>query len=146
MDGARRSGSRARSSSIHALQHGGALAEDAGPVDIDRAAVRRAGRDVSLITYGGDARQELQAAETLARDGTEAEVIDLRTLRPLDMATILASVKKTHRAVIVDEGWKSGSLSAEISARLERSTFYELDAPVGAGLQRRGSHSVPEAP
>jgi pyruvate dehydrogenase E1 component beta subunit len=109
----------------------GPLADDAGPVDIDRAAIRRAGKDVSLITYGGTLGKTLQAAETLAQDGTDAEVIDLRSLRPLDMATITASVKKTHRVVIVDEGWKSGSLSAEISARLAESLFYELDAPIG---------------
>jgi pyruvate/2-oxoglutarate/acetoin dehydrogenase E1 component len=108
----------------------GQLADTAGPVDIDRAAIRRAGRDVSLITYGGSLGKVLQAAETLAREGIDAEVIDLRSLRPLDMPTLLESVKKTHRAVIVDEGWKSGSLSAEIVARLVEDAFYELDAPV----------------
>ena len=108
----------------------GRLAEDAGPVDIDHAAVRRQGKDVSLITYGGTLGKTLQAAETLATEGIDAEVIDLRTLRPLDMATILNSVKKTHRAVIVDEGWKSGSLSAEIMARIVEQAFYDLDAPL----------------
>jgi len=108
----------------------GPLADDAGPVDIDRAAVRRAGHDVSLITYGGTLGKALQAAEALASDGIDAEVVDLRTLRPLDMASILGSVRKTHRAVIVDEGWKSGSLSAEIVARLIEEAFYELDAPI----------------
>ncbi|MGB7217635.1 MAG: alpha-ketoacid dehydrogenase subunit beta [Vicinamibacterales bacterium] len=108
----------------------GSLADDAGAVDIDKAAVRRSGKDVSLITYGGTLGKTLQAAETLAGDGIEAEVIDLRTLRPLDMATVAASVKKTRRAVIVDEGWRSGSLSAEISARLVESHFYDLDAPI----------------
>jgi pyruvate/2-oxoglutarate/acetoin dehydrogenase E1 component len=67
---------------------------------------------------------------TLAADGVEAEVIDLRSLRPLDMATVLTSIKKTHRAVIVDEGWKSGSLSAEIMARIVEQAFYDLDAPL----------------
>jgi pyruvate/2-oxoglutarate/acetoin dehydrogenase E1 component len=108
----------------------GSLADDAGAVDIDRAAIRRQGTDVSLITYGGSLVKTLQAAETLAGDGIDAEVIDLRTLRPLDMTTILASVRKTHRAVVVDEGWKSGSLSAEIVARLVEQAFYELDAPI----------------
>jgi pyruvate/2-oxoglutarate/acetoin dehydrogenase E1 component len=108
----------------------GSLADDAGAVDIDHAAVRRAGKDVSLITYGGTLGKTLQAAETLAAEGIDAEVIDLRTLRPLDMPTILDSVKNTHRAVIVDEGWKSGSLSAEIVARLVEQAFYELDAPI----------------
>ena len=108
----------------------GELAADAGAVDIDHAAVRRGGSDVTLITYGGSLGKTLQAAETLAQEGIQAEVIDLRTLRPLDDATIVASVAKTHRAVIVDEGWKSGSLAAEIMARLMEQAFYELDAPV----------------
>lgn len=108
----------------------GPLADDAGPVDLDRAAVRREGKDVSVITYGGTLGRTLQAADTLAGDGIYAEVIDLRTLRPLDMRTIATSVAKTRRAVIVDEGWRSGSLSAEISARLMETLFYELDAPV----------------
>lgn len=108
----------------------GELAADAGPVDIDRAVVRRAGRDVSLITYGGSLGMTLAAADRLAEDGIEAEVIDLRTLRPLDTNTILESVKRTRRAVIVDEGWRSGSIAAEISARIMENAFYELDAPV----------------
>ncbi|OFW24118.1 MAG: pyruvate dehydrogenase [Acidobacteria bacterium RIFCSPLOWO2_02_FULL_65_29] len=108
----------------------GQLAEHAGAVDIDRAAVRRDGTDVSLITYGGSLGKTLQAAEALAGDGISAEVVDLRTLRPLDMPVILSSVTKTRRAVIVDEGWKSGSLAAEISARLVEQAFYELDAPI----------------
>jgi pyruvate/2-oxoglutarate/acetoin dehydrogenase E1 component len=108
----------------------GPLADDAGPVDIDHAAIRRPGRDVSLITYGGSLGKTLQAAETLSGEGIDAEVLDLRSLRPLDMPAILDSVKKTHRAVIVDEGWKSGSLSAEIVARLVEQVFYELDAPI----------------
>jgi pyruvate dehydrogenase E1 component beta subunit len=99
-------------------------------VDIERAKVRRPGEHVSLITYGGSLFKTLEAAETLAGEGIAAEVIDLRTLRPLDMATITASVAKTRRAVIVDEGWKSGSISAEIAARLAEDSFYELDAPI----------------
>jgi len=109
----------------------GDLPDDAGAVDIVKAAVRRDGRDLSLITYGGSLAKALAAAETLAGEGIAAEVIDLRSLRPLDEATILASVAKTRRAVIVDEGWRSGSLSAEISARLMEQAFYDLDAPVG---------------
>ena len=108
----------------------GTLADDAGAVDIDRAAVRRPGRDVSLITYGGTLEKTLRAATSLAAEGVDAEVVDLRTLRPLDMPTILESVKKTHRAVIIDEGWKSGSLSAEIVARVAEQAFYDLDAPL----------------
>jgi pyruvate/2-oxoglutarate/acetoin dehydrogenase E1 component len=109
----------------------GKLAADAGPVDIDKAAVRRAGKDISLITYGGSLWKTLQAAGTLAADGIDAEVVDLRSLRPLDDATVMASVSKTRRAVIVDEGWRSGSLAAEISARIVEQAFWELDAPIG---------------
>jgi pyruvate dehydrogenase E1 component beta subunit len=108
----------------------GELAEDAGPVDIDRAAVRRPGRDVTLITYGATLFKTLVAATTLADAGIEGEVIDLRTLRPLDMDTVFASVRRTRRVVVIDEGWRSGSLSAEILARVAESAFYDLDAPV----------------
>ncbi|MFW5880926.1 MAG: alpha-ketoacid dehydrogenase subunit beta, partial [Roseicyclus sp.] len=108
----------------------GALDEAAGPVDISRAAVRREARDVSLITYGGSLWKTLEAAETLAGGGIEAEVVDLRTLRPLDDATILASVGKTRRAVVVDEGWRTGSISAEIMARIMEGGFWSLDGPV----------------
>ena len=108
----------------------GDLAPEAGAVEIEHAAVRRPGTEVSLITFGGMLQRTLDAAEQLSRDGVSAEVIDLRTLRPLDDATILASVRKTHRAVIVDEEWRSGSLSAEVSARIMEGAFFELDAPV----------------
>jgi pyruvate/2-oxoglutarate/acetoin dehydrogenase E1 component len=109
----------------------GMLPTNAGPVDIRRAIVRRPGKDLTLVTYGGTLFKTLDAAEILAKDGVEAEVIDLRVLRPLDAETMLASVRKTRRAVIVDEGWRSGSLSAEISARIMERAFWELDAPVG---------------
>ncbi|MFP5396993.1 MAG: alpha-ketoacid dehydrogenase subunit beta [Gammaproteobacteria bacterium] len=99
-------------------------------VDLERAKVRRAGRDVTLVTYGNSLPKCLTAADALARDGIDAEVIDLRVLRPLDMATVTASVTRTRRVVIVDEGWKSGSISAEIAARLAEDALYELDAPV----------------
>ena len=108
----------------------GVLSSD-GPVDICSAVVRRPGKDVTLVTYGGTLFKTLDAAESLAKDGVEAEVIDLRVLRPLDADAVLASVRKTRRAVIVDEGWRSGSLSAEISARIMEGAFWELDAPVG---------------
>jgi pyruvate/2-oxoglutarate/acetoin dehydrogenase E1 component len=108
----------------------GELAPDAGAVSIDRAAVRRPGTDVTLITFGGPLGRTLDAAEQLAKLGVSAEVIDLRTLRPLDTETILDSVRRTHRAVIVDEEWRSGSISAEVSARIMEGVFYELDAPV----------------
>jgi len=109
----------------------GKLAADAGPVDIDKAIVRRPGRDVSLITYGGSLWKALDAATALAADNIDAEVIDLRSLRPLDDATIMASIAKTRRAVIIDEGWRSGSLAAEIGMRIVEQAFWELDAPLG---------------
>ncbi|HEU4667850.1 MAG TPA: alpha-ketoacid dehydrogenase subunit beta [Arthrobacter sp.] len=109
----------------------GELDDGAGAVDITAAAIRRPGTDVSLITYGGTLPAVLDAAGQLAAEGIEAEVLDLRVLRPLDDAAILATVGKTHRAVVVDEGWRSGSISAEISARITEAAFYDLDAPVG---------------
>ena len=109
----------------------GELPEAVGALDIDRAAIRREGRDLTLITYGGSLWKTLAAAEALDRDGVSAEVIDLRVLRPLDEKAILDSLRKTRRAVIVDEGWKSGSLAAEVSARIMEGGFWNLDAPVG---------------
>lgn len=109
----------------------GQLPANAGPVDIEKAAIRRAGRDITLITYGGSLWKTLDAAAALAGENIEAEVIDLRTLRPLDDRTIVASAAKTRRAVIVDEGWRSGSLAAEICARIVEQAFWELDAPIG---------------
>jgi pyruvate/2-oxoglutarate/acetoin dehydrogenase E1 component len=108
----------------------GQLATDAGPVGIERARIRRAGRDVTIITYGASLWKSLDAAQMLAGEGIEAEVIDLRTLRPLDNATFLESLARTHRAVIVDEGWRSGGISAEIGMRIMESAFYELEAPI----------------
>lgn len=98
-------------------------------VDIDHAAIRREGSDISLITYGGSLWKTLAAAEQLRLEGVSAEVLDLRVLRPLDEGTILKSVAKTRRAVIVDEGWRSGSLSAEVMARIIEGVFWELDMP-----------------
>ncbi|HTT36738.1 MAG TPA: alpha-ketoacid dehydrogenase subunit beta [Burkholderiales bacterium] len=114
----------------------GELPADAGAVDIDKAALRQEGRDVSLITYGGSLGKTLQAAQELLRQGISAEVIDLRSLRPLDTEAILTSVRKTRRAVIVDEGWKSGSLAAEICTRIVEGAFYDLDAPVARVCSR----------
>ena len=108
----------------------GELADDAGPTDLDRAAIRRPGTDLTLIAYGGTLGKALEAAEALTADGIDAEVVDLRTLRPLDIATFVESVTRTHRAVVVDEGWRTGSLSAEISAQITQNAFYDLDAPV----------------
>ena len=99
-------------------------------VDIERAAIRRSGRDVSLIAWGGCLYKALEAAERLAAEGIEAEVIDLRVLRPLDTETLLESVGRTQRAVIVDECWKTGSLAGEIAAILAEDALWHLDAPI----------------
>ena len=108
----------------------GEIDETAGPVDIRKAAVRRQGEDVTLITYGGSLGKALQAAELLYDEDIDAEVVDLRTLRPLDTSGILTSVAKTHRAVVVDEAWRTGSFAAEISAQIMEGAFDDLDAPV----------------
>lgn len=108
----------------------GELPANAEPVEIDHARIRRPGKDVTLITYGACLFKALDAAQTLAEQGIETEVIDLRTLRPLDEETFISSVTRTHRALIVDEAWRSSSISAEISARIMENAFYELDAPV----------------
>jgi pyruvate dehydrogenase E1 component beta subunit len=108
----------------------GELPATPAPVDIARAAVRRPGSGVSVFAYGGTVATALAAADELAAAGVDAEVIDLRVLRPLDEHTLLESVGRTHRAVVVDEGWRSGSLAAEVSARIMEGAFYALDAPV----------------
>lgn len=117
----------------------GELPVNAGPVDISSAKVRREGKDVSILTYGASLPKSLEAAAKLAEQGVHAEVVDLRVLRPLDDATIMRSVAKTHRVLIVDEGWRSGGISAEISSRIQEQAFYELDRPV----QRLCSAEVP---
>lgn len=108
----------------------GDLPAGAGKVDIEKAKIRRKGRDATILSYGALLWRSLEAADRLSKDGVEVEVVDLRTLRPLDNATIFESVARTRRVVIVDEGWRSGSISAEISARITENIFYELDAPI----------------
>jgi len=107
------------------------LADPLPAADLDHAAIRRPGDDATIITYGGCLPRALAAAAALADAHIAAEVIDLRTLRPLDEAALLASVARTHRAVIVDEGWRTGSLAGEIAALLGEHAFWDLDAPVG---------------
>ncbi len=107
----------------------GSLSSTAGAVDIDKAAIRREGRDATLVTYGGSLWKTLEAAEVLSREGIEAEVLDLRVLRPLDEAAILTSASRTRRILVIDEAWRSGSLAAEIGMRVAEHAFFELDAP-----------------
>ncbi len=104
--------------------------EDGTPMEIGRAALRRRGKDVSLITYGGALGKTERAAAKLAEEGIEADIIDLRSLRPLDTETIFASLARTHKAVIVEEAWKTGGFAAEVSARIMEDAFDALDAPV----------------
>lgn len=105
------------------------LADPPPTVDIEHAAVRRAGTDLTIVGYGGSMPRALDAADALAADGIGAEVVDLRVLRPLDTATVLASVRRTHRLLVVDEGWRACSLAAEVVAFCTEQAFYELDAP-----------------
>ncbi|GGN93778.1 alpha-ketoacid dehydrogenase subunit beta [Nocardia rhizosphaerihabitans] len=106
------------------------LDESAGATDITQARIRRRGSDVTVVAYGGALRVAEAAAEEVAADGIVAEVIDLRVLRPLDEATVLESLGRTHRLVVVDEGWRSVGIAAEIAARAAEDAYYELDAPV----------------
>lgn len=115
------------------------IAANAGAVDITKAKVRREGKNISIITYGAGVYKTLDAAKQLSTMGIDAEVIDLRVLRPLDEETIFNSIKKTHRALLVEEAWGSVNVSSEMSARIMENVFYELDAPV----QRLGGVEVP---
>ena len=108
----------------------GELTAAAAGVRLEGAAVRRAGTGVTLLTYGASLWRCLEAADALASEGIDAEVVDLRSLRPLDDATVLASVRKTRRVAIVDEGWRTGSLAAEVGMRIVEQAFYDLDAPI----------------
>ncbi len=116
----------------HQMLYGneGPLELNGAPPSPWKAAIRKEGKDITLITYGGSLPKALDAAEELQSQGVDAEVLDLRSLRPLDTDAIIESVSRTHRAVVVDEAWRTGSLAAEISAILMEEAFYELDAPV----------------
>ena len=116
----------------HALLYNteGELTDAWQACDLRSARVMRAGNDLTLVAWGGSLGKALAAADELAAAGVEADVIDLRVLRPLDDATVMASIRRTHRAVIVDEGWRSGSLAAELMARIMEQALYDLDAPV----------------
>lgn len=95
-----------------------------------RAAIRRPGSDLTLVTFGGSLPKALDAAQRLSVEKIEVEVVDLRVLRPLDIETVLASVQKTHRVLVVDEAWRTASFAAEVSAQIMEQGFYHLDAPV----------------
>ena len=107
------------------------------PIGVSK--IQRPGRDVTIVTYSKMLQTSLQAAERLAQDGIEAEVIDLRTLRPLDMGPVIESFKKTNRAVIAEEGWRSYGIGAEVAARIYEAALDYVDAPV----QRVAQKEVP---
>jgi pyruvate dehydrogenase E1 component beta subunit len=108
----------------------GEVDENAPAEPIGKAHRRRAGRDVTLVAWGGTLHKALAAADELERRGVDAEVLDLRTLRPLDVPALLESVARTRRAVIVDEGWRTAGFAAEVVATLVDGAFYDLDAPI----------------
>jgi pyruvate/2-oxoglutarate/acetoin dehydrogenase E1 component len=112
---------------------------DVETLPIGEAAVAREGADLTIVSISKGVRDALQAADTLAGDGLEVEVVDLRSLRPLDMETVAASVAKTNRALCVEEGWPSYGVTAEIAARISKACFDDLDAPV----ERLGMAEVP---
>jgi pyruvate dehydrogenase E1 component beta subunit len=99
-------------------------------IPIGKARIVRTGGHVTIISWSNGMTYALKATEELAKEGIEAEVIDLRTLRPLDTDTIIASVKKTGRAVTVEEGWQQSGVGAEVAARIMEHAFDYLDAPV----------------
>jgi pyruvate dehydrogenase E1 component beta subunit len=108
----------------------GDVPDDLSDVVIGKAQIARAGKDVTLIAYSRATHIALDAAADLEKAGISAEVVDLRSLRPLDEDTICESVRKTHRAVIVHEGWPYGGVGAEVSDRIQRLAFDSLDAPI----------------
>ena len=99
-------------------------------VPIGKSTVARPGKDVTIVTYSKMLEISLKAAESLAKEGIEAEIVDLRSLRPLDMDPVIESFKKTNRAVVVEEGWKSFGVGSEIAARIYEEAFDYVDAPV----------------
>ena len=105
-------------------------------IPIGKSKVQRPGKDVTIVTYSKGLEISLKAAELLAKEGVEAEIVDLRSLRPLDMDPVIESFKKTNRAVVVEEGWKSFGVGAEVSARIYEQAFDYADAPVRRVAQK----------
>lgn len=108
----------------------GEVPEDDHLEEIGKSQILRTGRDVTIVSYSRMAVASMLAAERLAKEGIEAEVVDLRTLRPLDMEPVLGSVRKTNHVVVAEEGWRSCGMGAEIAARIYEGAFDYLDAPV----------------
>ncbi len=99
-------------------------------IPLGQAAIRRAGRQMTIITYGSMVPRAMEAAERLAAEGIDAEIIDLRTLVPLDWDTVLASVRKTHRAMVVHEAARTAGPGAEIAAQIQERAFFDLEGPI----------------
>jgi pyruvate dehydrogenase E1 component beta subunit len=97
---------------------------------IGKSCIQRKGKDVTIVTYSKGLDISMKAAEELSKEGIEAEIVDLRTLRPLDTNPVIESFKKTNRAVIVEEGWKSYGVGAEVTSRIYEQAFNYADAPV----------------
>ena len=125
----------------HSLLYGtkGDVPDEAYRVPFGQAKVKRPGSDLTIVAYSGMVRVALEAAQTLSVKGVEAEVVDLRTLRPLDVETVIESVKKTSRAVVVEESWRTGGFGAELVGAIQEEAFDFLDGPVG----RVGAVEVP---
>jgi pyruvate dehydrogenase E1 component beta subunit len=114
----------------------GEVPEGEYTIPLGKAVVQRPGKDVTIITYSKMLETSMKAAESLSAEGIEVEIVDLRSLRPLDMDTVLESFRKTNRAVIVEEGWKSFGVGAEISARIYEEAFDDVDAPIKRVAQK----------
>jgi pyruvate dehydrogenase E1 component beta subunit len=117
----------------------GEVSEGEDLIPIGKSKVQRQGKDVTIVTYSKMLEASMKAADLLSQDGIEVEIVDLRTLRPLDMEPVLDSFKKTNRAVIVEEGWKSFGVGAEVAARIYEEAFDYVDAPI----QRVAQKEVP---
>jgi pyruvate dehydrogenase E1 component beta subunit len=114
----------------------GEVPEEDYTVPIGKSTIQREGKHVTLVTYSKMLELSLKAAETLAKDGIEVEIVDLRTLRPLDMEPVIESFKKTNRAVVVEEGWRSYGVGSEVTSRIYEEAFDYVDAPVRRVAQK----------
>jgi pyruvate dehydrogenase E1 component beta subunit len=117
----------------------GEVTDEDFTVPIGKSKIQRSGRDVTIVTYSKMLEISTKAADQLAKEGIEAEIVDLRTLRPLDMEPVLESFKKTNRAVVVEEGWRSFGVGSEVAARIYEKAFDYVDAPI----QRVAQKEVP---
>ena len=120
-------------------QSRGEVAEGENLIPIGKSKIQRPGKDVTVITYSKMLETSMKAADQLGQEGIELEIVDLRTLRPLDMEPVLESFKKTNRAVIVEEGWRSYGVGAEVSARIYEEAFDYVDAPIQRVAQKEVS-------